>query len=92
MSAFKKLDHVDALRGLAILAVVLVHNAQHGTNEYNSVIDNVFSRGGMGVQLFYVMSAFTLFLSCTRREGREHQGFEEYGHGLSLAMDFPDER
>ena len=71
MSKSGKLDYVDALRGLAILAVVLVHCDQYGTNDHPTVLHSIFANGAMGVQLFYVMSAFTLFLSCDRRGDRE---------------------
>ncbi len=71
MSASRKLDYVDALRGMAILAVVLVHCDQYGTNDHPTVFHSIFGSGAMGVQLFYVMSAFTLFLSCDRRGDRE---------------------
>jgi len=71
MSQPNKLAYVDALRGVAILAVVLVHCAQYGTNVYPEVVNNVLSKGQMGVQLFYVLSALTLFLSYERRRDRE---------------------
>ena len=71
MSRSGKLDYVDALRGMAILAVVLVHCDQHGTNVFPTIFHSIFSNGAMGVQLFYVRSAFTLFRSCDRRGGRE---------------------
>ncbi|MBL8002710.1 MAG: acyltransferase [Flavobacteriales bacterium] len=71
MSTANKLGYVDALRGVAILGVILVHCAQYGTNDYPGVIATVFGKGQMGVQLFYVMSALTLFLSYERRLNKE---------------------
>lgn len=71
MAKVNKLEYVDALRGLAILAVILVHCAQYGTNVYPSVIASIMEKGQMGVQLFYVMSALTLFLSYERRLNKE---------------------
>lgn len=71
MAQHNKLAYVDALRGLAILAVVLVHCAQYGSNAYPGVISTILAKGQMGVQLFYVMSALTLFLSYERRLTKE---------------------
>ena len=69
--ANNKLQYVDAIRGLAIMAVLLVHCGQHGTNHYPAPITQAIVNGQMGVQLFFVMSAFTLFLSYVNRQGRE---------------------
>lgn len=63
-----KLLYVDALRGWAILAVVMVHV---GTVETSAVLGAVIGQGARGVQLFYVVSAFTLFLSFQNRTGSE---------------------
>ncbi len=71
MATQNKLGYVDALRGVAILAVILVHCAQYGANDYPTAIRTVFGMGQMGVQLFFVMSALTLFLSYDRRQGKE---------------------
>lgn len=63
-----KLKYIDVLRGLAILGVLMVHCSHYGNNNYfptkfSSIVDN----GAMGVQLFYIASAFTLFLSMDRK-------------------------
>lgn len=58
----KKLDFIDALRGWAVLGVILAHIPWPGTLGYLSSFV-----GGKGVQLFYVLSAFTLFRSHSRR-------------------------
>lgn len=62
-----KLRYIDSLRGLAILAVLMVHCGQYGINKYPDLIANIINTGGRGVQLFFVASAFTLFLSLARR-------------------------
>jgi peptidoglycan/LPS O-acetylase OafA/YrhL len=71
MATSSKLAFVDALRGLAILAVAAVHCGQYGSNNYPAPVVHAISKGAMGVQLFYVMSAFTLFLSHRGRQGKE---------------------
>lgn len=67
----KKLDYIDALRGLAILAVLMVHTKQFGNSNLPQMVNNILSQGSRGVQLFYVASAVTLFLSFNRRYDKE---------------------
>lgn len=63
-----KLNYIDVLRGLAILGVLMVHCAQYGNNEFLPLtLVNIFGNGANGVQLFYIASSFTLFLSMNRR-------------------------
>ena len=72
-----KLHHIDAIRGVAILGVVLVHAAQaHGLT--GTPFDLLARYGQMGVQLFFVASAFTLCLSAERRAG-ESRAALKYG-------------
>lgn len=66
-----KLRYIDALRGWAVLGVLLVHCSKAGTSNFPFLIGNIFDHGAMGVQLFYVVSAFTLFLSHQRRADKE---------------------
>jgi peptidoglycan/LPS O-acetylase OafA/YrhL len=55
----QKLGNVDGIRGLAILMVVMVHTAQSVDGKPDAL--RVFTDyGQMGVQLFFVASAFTL--------------------------------
>src|SRR5688500_15882045 len=67
----KKLDYIDALRGLAILAVVMVHASQYGSFDVHPILARIISEGGRGVQLFFLVSAFTLFLSYKNRSPLE---------------------
>ena len=59
------LPFIDALRGIAILGVIWFHCHLHhySQTEFYSLMDLLGSPAGMGVQLFYALSAFTLFLS-----------------------------
>lgn len=61
-----KCKFIDSIRGIAILMVVLVHVASNFLN-INSVIDLFSKYCQMGVQLFFVASAFTLCLSSVNR-------------------------
>ncbi len=61
---------IDALRGLAILGVIIVHAAQ-SFKTLPPWLGRVIPHGQTGVQLFFVVSAFTLFLSLELRKGKE---------------------
>jgi peptidoglycan/LPS O-acetylase OafA/YrhL len=61
----RKYDFVDALRGIAVLLVVLSHTPLQPSLTFLNVI------GAYGVQLFFVVSAFTLFLSMDAKHDRE---------------------
>lgn len=83
-AATGKLEWLDALRGWAILLVVLTHAGEglFGVHAYDRVapqlprlavpppLQAVLVDAEMGVQLFFVVSAFSLTLSCTARAAR----------------------
>ena len=64
----KKFDYIDAIRGLAIFMVIVLHTGQYGTLIPSTLVNVILSNGARGVQLFFVASAFTLFLSCNNRK------------------------
>lgn len=66
----KKFDFIDALRGWAFLGVLLVHVGQH-IQPASSWIARLARNGQYGVQLFFVLSAFTLFFSLYIRKKDE---------------------
>jgi peptidoglycan/LPS O-acetylase OafA/YrhL len=65
-SELPKLNYIDSLRGVAILMVIIVHTSQSitGLNRYANLL---LDYGKTGVQLFFILSAFTLCLSMTKR-------------------------
>lgn len=69
MNSNNKLGYIDALRGIAVLGVILVHTS--GQLKMNGIISNITSLGAKGVQLFFFISAFTLFLSFNKRKNKE---------------------
>lgn len=68
-------DFVDGLRGIAVLMVILVHVSQSiGDGHYlSSSIQTYVNAGARGVQLFFILSAFTLFSSNSRRAENEER-------------------
>ncbi len=68
----QKLDHIDSIRGIAILMVVLVHTAQ-SVSDKGAVLTALCDYGQMGVQLFFVASAFTLCQSWIGRAETSHR-------------------
>lgn len=62
----KKLTFIEALRGYAILGVVLTHSTQKLT-DLPQWLHNIGIQGARGVQLFFIVSAFTLFYSLSRK-------------------------
>ena len=68
----EKLGYVDAMRGIAILAVILVHTALAVKELFGGLsgfANGLAEYGQMGVQLFFVASAYTLCISYFRRKG-----------------------
>ncbi|WP_336810954.1 acyltransferase family protein [Bosea sp. MMO-172] len=59
-------DFIDAVRGYAILGVIVVHVASWAPPT-NGIALRLFEQGARGVQLFYVASAFTLLMSWRAR-------------------------
>lgn len=66
-----KLHFIDSLRGVAILMVILSHTAQRIEGKAG-ITDLVTGFGSMGVQLFFILSAYTLCLSVRNRQSEQH--------------------
>ena len=60
-----KLSYIDVLRGIAVLLVITVHHGM--VFRQLPLIQSMSGFGQMGVQLFFVASAYTLCLSASRR-------------------------
>jgi peptidoglycan/LPS O-acetylase OafA/YrhL len=64
-----RFDFLDALRGLAILGVISTHCAWFSGGDFRG---KPFAYAGLyGVQLFFMVSAFTIFLTLERARSRE---------------------
>ena len=66
IDADRKLDYIDIARGVAILMVMLVHTSQ-AVNGISQLVSDIDQYGQMGVQLFFVASAYTLCFSSVKR-------------------------
>ncbi|MBV9458933.1 MAG: acyltransferase [Bradyrhizobium sp.] len=62
---------LDFLRGLAIVGVLAIHVSQAFPSGFK-VVDFVFSSGWVGVNIFYFVSALTMCLMWTQRDGESH--------------------
>jgi peptidoglycan/LPS O-acetylase OafA/YrhL len=67
--SLKKYEWIDFGRGIAILLVIFLHSSEIFNT--TGFIKTVAGRGDMGVQLFFILSAFTLFNSYTNRYAKD---------------------
>ena len=70
-SPFSRSRTLDVLRGIAIAGVMAIHVSQSFPSGLH-VVDFVFSSGWVGVNVFYFVSALTMCLMWTQREGEQH--------------------
>lgn len=66
----KKFDWVDALRGYAILMVIMIH-CSHFFLDGPLYLKSITKLGDLGVMLFFIASSFTLFNSYQIRSATE---------------------
>jgi peptidoglycan/LPS O-acetylase OafA/YrhL len=67
----EKYQYIDSLRGIAVLAILLTHCQLYGRNLYSLPFKSLLDHGTLGVQLFFIISAFTLCLSFDKRYRQE---------------------
>ncbi len=73
----QRLNYIDALRGFAVLGVIAIHSSQH-SSPFTNYLNTLVQQGKYGVQLFYVISAFTLFLSMSVRKSTESNALRNF--------------
>ncbi|MGE5329741.1 MAG: acyltransferase family protein [Deltaproteobacteria bacterium] len=66
----KRLDYIDAIRGLAIFGVIVVHTS-HEIYDLPKYLLKIATEGARGVQLFFIASALTLFMTMIKRQEKE---------------------
>jgi len=69
-SPAQRFEYINALRGFAFMMVLAVHSANEVTG-LPPKLDALVGQGARGVQLFFLISAFTLLHSMASRDGRE---------------------
>lgn len=76
----KKIDFIDALRGLAAFYVVIYHIGHVTWPAFNppGFLTPFINNGGSGVILFFVLSAFTLCMSMESRSSNESNHVRNY--------------
>ena len=77
MSTHERYEYIDALRGWAILGVLLVH-VWIWIGADSDFLTRLASNGAKGVQLFYLISAFTLLLSLERHSKEGNIRWRDY--------------
>ena len=66
----KKLDFLQAFRGIAALMIVILHSRiNYPTVESNQISNWLFSAGGAGVDLFFVISGFIMVYTTRNSDG-----------------------
>lgn len=71
-------DYIDALRGIAAVAVLVYHIFEQLGKHLPKYVFEYTSQGARGVQLFYVLSACTLFMSLDSRERKGKPSFRDF--------------
>lgn len=69
----QRLDFIDSLRGWAVLGVIAVHSNALIFHQLPLPVQVISSAGARGVQLFFILSAFSLFYSLDRRKAKGDQ-------------------
>ena len=73
-----KLPYIDFLRGIAILMVIIVHTNQYSNGYHNVNLSRLTEYCARGVQLFFVLSAFTLYYSYHHRKTEQTHVFRSF--------------
>ncbi len=72
MNDIKKYDYIDALRGVAVLLVIVVHTGMlFDIGLFPKIFQLIQGNGARGVQLFFILSSLTLFMSYLTRKNQE---------------------
>jgi peptidoglycan/LPS O-acetylase OafA/YrhL len=74
-----KIDYLNSLRGIAVLMVIFTHAGLYiQTSLLDSNTRSIIADASRGVQLFYILSAFTLFYSIYSRKGADTRQWRDF--------------
>lgn len=59
----KRIDSFDALKGLAIMGVMLIHSGNNVPRDLSAIPEAIISCGNRGVQIFFLISAILIYKS-----------------------------
>jgi len=69
----KRYEYIDALRGFAVFGVFVVHVFNPIIGKMSKFWAHFAANGARGVQLFFIISALTLFMSLDRRSDEHNK-------------------
>jgi peptidoglycan/LPS O-acetylase OafA/YrhL len=72
----ERFDYIDGLRGIAILGVIMTHAASKVS--YDGILSLITNKLGYGVQLFFLVSAFTIFYTLDSSKKSEKNLFGNF--------------
>lgn len=72
---YKKLDYIDAIRGIAATGIIIHHTPREYLSES---VNSLLLLGAGGVPLFFILSAYTIYLSFDKRSGNELSPVRNY--------------
>lgn len=64
----------DALKGVAILGVLLIHSGNNVPGELSAIQEAIISNGKKGVQIFFIISAILVYKSLSNFYGSQGKG------------------
>jgi peptidoglycan/LPS O-acetylase OafA/YrhL len=75
-----RLQHLDALRGIAACAVMIYHYTTRYEEHFGAVEGLLFRfpYGGLGVELFFIISGFVIFLTLERTGSVAEFGYKRF--------------
>lgn len=69
-----RIGYIDSLRGWAVVGTFLVHNGQW-FRSLHPLLAKIADHGSRGVQLFYIISAYTIFVSLSIKKSPDYRAF-----------------
>lgn len=62
----RRIDSFDALKGLAIMGVILIHSGNNVPRNLSAIPEAIISCGNRGVQIFFIISVILIYKSLSK--------------------------